>query len=497
MRHKQATWSQRATVLLLCALMVQPWGAYRLMAADITPGYVFSSGEANVTHTKLNNAASGTIATTFYSGKSSAGSSPTPGNYTMIGLDSVSGTYKRATLDAWFFDHSGLLADRTALTAPSAAYTLFVNDGGAYKQLSITNLFFGGTSFTAPSNDTRFGGVVQGGGFGSITYSNLIGSLAAHTLPTNGDFFPLITENGRGVKGMTLESLFKGMTVDTNYAGSNSFLMWGPNGVRQIRGTNFIRGLTLAAPTTNAEIQFLEAGSLQRATLQGVRTLIAANIAQEYVLLRYETTTTPTNGGPLTSGAWRGRILNTNLVDASNLADVPPNIVPLSGTTTSGSAVITSVSSTNNLTPGEHLYAISGLADNTRIVSLDSATQITVSANATASGARNLFRGSVGLVAGTYRFRASAPAYQVGFHQIRLYDLFGARVLGYGTTERSSTGDGTQTRSFASGRFTLTDYAVIELQQQVTTTNGTDGGGDDGAFGTEVYAELELWREIQ
>lgn len=463
-------------------------------AADITPGYSFSSGEANVTHMKLNNAASGTINTTFYSGKSSAGTDPNTG-FTILLHDTSSDVFKKSTLAAAFFDHSALLASRAAATTPTVADSMLILQSSALKQMTWSNWFFGGTATAAPTNETRFP-VLHDGVPSSVTLSNLLGGLTAHSLPTNGDVIPIITENGRAVKGLTLETLIKSQTVATNATNWQS-VVWDGASLRTTYETNRIAGLQLATPATNDEVAFLQSGVLKRTSLQGVRSLLGTNVAQDYVLLRYETATTPTNGGPLTSGAWRGRILNTNVVDAAGLATCPPNLVPLSGTTSSGSAVITSVSSTNNLTPGEHLYAVSGLADNTRIVSLDSATQITVSANATASGSRSLYRGSVGLSAGTYRFRASVPGYQVGFHQARLYDLYNARTLGYGTTERSSTADGTQTRSFITGRFTLTDYAVIELQQQVTTTNGTDGGGDDGAFGTEVYAELELWRELQ
>lgn len=42
-----------------------------LTAADITGGYTFTSGEKNVTHTKLNSLGAGTINTTFYTDKSS------------------------------------------------------------------------------------------------------------------------------------------------------------------------------------------------------------------------------------------------------------------------------------------------------------------------------------------------------------------------------------------------------------------------------------------
>ena len=284
-------------------------------AADITPGYTFASGEANVTHTKLNNAASGTIATTFYSGKSSAGSSPTPANYTMIGLDSVSGTYKRATLDAWFFDHSGLLADRTVLTAPSAAYTLFVNDGGAYKQISITNLFYGGTSLTVPTNQTRLGGVLQDGTIGSMTLSNFYGSLAAHTLPTNGDFFPLITENGRGVKGMTLESLFKSQTAGTNFNGDHLLVSWDGTRLRGNRATNFIDGITTtnSTPSTNDAFAMLQDGALKKLFLSELRTFInrsAVNLTQSV----YSVTTNIAGS----SGNWSNVVdLGTSSLSAS------------------------------------------------------------------------------------------------------------------------------------------------------------------------------------
>lgn len=237
-----------------------------VFGADITPGYTFTSGEANVTHTKLNNLGAGTIATTFYSGKSSAGSDPTPGNYTMIALDSVSGNYHRATLSTWFFDHSGLLANRTVKTTPSLTDTIFINEGGAYKQISETNLFYGGSSFTEVTNSTRLGGVLHGGVFGSLTFSNLMAGLSEHSTPTNGDRFMVLTENGRAVLGMDLETLVAGQTEGTNYSGDSVHVTFDGTRLRSTRGTNLINGVvvTNTVPTSNDAWVVLQDGQLKK-----------------------------------------------------------------------------------------------------------------------------------------------------------------------------------------------------------------------------------------
>lgn len=165
-------------------------------AADITPGYTFSSGEANVTHTKLNNAAAGTINSTFYSGKSAAGANPTPGNHTFLGLDSVSGNFKRATLDVWVFDHEALLNSRVAKTTPSGGDLLLISDsaaGGAYKSIFISNALYAATAHTAPTNTDLlaiFNSV--SGTLGVISLTNLFGwaaPLAVQAASTNYQLF--------------------------------------------------------------------------------------------------------------------------------------------------------------------------------------------------------------------------------------------------------------------------------------------------------------------
>ncbi len=237
-----------------------------LFGADITPGYIFSSGEANVTHTKVNNATAGTINSTFYSGKSSAGANPTPGNYTFLGLDSVSGLYKRATLDVWVFDHSGLLADRTIVTTPSLAYTHFINDGGAYKQISTTNLLYGGGNLTSVDGNVRFGAVLAGGAMTSLNLSNLFAGAAVHTTPTNGDLLLVLTENGRAVKAMTQETLFKLQTVGTNFTGTDRIVTWDGTRLRTYYATSLVDSVTSTnnTPTTNDAWTVLQDGALKK-----------------------------------------------------------------------------------------------------------------------------------------------------------------------------------------------------------------------------------------
>jgi hypothetical protein len=104
----------------------------------------------------------------------------------------------------------------------------------------------------------------------------------------------------------------------------------------------------------------------------------------------------------------------------------------------------------------------------------------------------------VTLDAGTYRFLATAPAWTVNRHQLRLRDVTNAVTLGSGVAMFAANGAGIAVYHLASvsGRFTLAGSAAIELQHQCqTTSSGSDGFGVGANFGTEVFASLELWKE--
>lgn len=272
---------QRVWVVLLCSILLQPWGAYRLMAADITPGYTFSSGEQNVTHTKLNNAAAGTINTTFYSGKSSAGADPNTA-FEILLRDTSLDVFKRSTLQAAVFDHAAFLSSRTVKTIPVGGDGLLLMDsaaGNAYKQMVLSNALFAGAATPGTTTNGNKFPTLWSGALGTMDVSNLIAGASYHAFPTNQDLISLVTSNGgRAYKSIALEdALIRGHTVDPQHKGSNSFLTWGPNGLRQIRATNLIDSLTLAGASTNAVIDFLEAGALQKMTLQMLATLIQSN----------------------------------------------------------------------------------------------------------------------------------------------------------------------------------------------------------------------------
>lgn len=107
-------------------------------------------------------------------------------------------------------------------------------------------------------------------------------------------------------------------------------------------------------------------------------------------------------------------------------------------------------------------------------------------------GYASLSAGQVALAAGTYRLRASAPAFSVGRHQARWHNVTDGATVIAGTSEYADT---VQTRSIVAGRFTISAGKTFELQHRCENTRSTDGFGVAGNFGAEVYAEAELWRE--
>lgn len=99
----------------------------------------------------------------------------------------------------------------------------------------------------------------------------------------------------------------------------------------------------------------------------------------------------------------------------------------------------------------------------------------------------------VTLLAGTYRFKGSTPAYYSNEHQCQLYNVTDTAVVGYpGTNSFSNIG---VTRSECAGRFTITSSKVFQLQQRLGYARATDGLGQPAGWGTEVYSRLEFWKE--
>jgi len=107
----------------------------------------------------------------------------------------------------------------------------------------------------------------------------------------------------------------------------------------------------------------------------------------------------------------------------------------------------------------------------------------------------SLSSNQITLPEGTYYIEASAPAFAVNKHRIKVRDITGAADLIIGTSERSEFGSGVVSSSDACGRFTLSVSSLIEIQHRCTTTSNTDGFGEEVNVGPhEVYTDVRIWK---
>lgn len=323
MKRDMAT-GWKLVAVFLVSILLQPWVA---LGADITPGYTFSSGEANVTHTKLNNSAAGTINTSFFSGKSSAGSSPNTA-FEILLRDTSLDTYKKTTIAA-LLDHSSLIDGRSVVTSPGMGFLWLVSDSGAYKAISMTNAAFG-ANLTAPTNETRLGFVNAGGTLTSLTLSNLLGGATAQTEATNTDRYLVLSGLDSSVKGITAGQMIAGAVPGTNFDGNHIVASFDGTRLRSNRATNLIDGVTVTnTPATNAAFVVLQDGALEKLFLDSLRTFIMSNAARHYVLIR-QTNSSGSNGQTLTAAnGWETRTLNDEHADTGNVATLASSQIEL------------------------------------------------------------------------------------------------------------------------------------------------------------------------
>lgn len=102
------------------------------------------------------------------------------------------------------------------------------------------------------------------------------------------------------------------------------------------------------------------------------------------------------------------------------------------------------------------------------------------------------------LAAGTYQYKIKCPAFQVGKHQARLYDVTGAAVVtnGEGSCEFSgtSTANG-HVSSFIIGVFTIAGSNDFRIEHYGNATVATNGFGYANGFGLkEIYTIAEFWK---
>lgn len=96
------------------------------------------------------------------------------------------------------------------------------------------------------------------------------------------------------------------------------------------------------------------------------------------------------------------------------------------------------------------------------------------------------------LPAGTYYFEAICPTLNTNSSQARLQNITDATttLLGINCVTGTTAGG----FGFVNGQFTITGTKTFELQNRCSITRATDGFGYACGWGTEVYAEVRVWK---
>lgn len=100
------------------------------------------------------------------------------------------------------------------------------------------------------------------------------------------------------------------------------------------------------------------------------------------------------------------------------------------------------------------------------------------------------------LQAGSYWLLARAPANLVNSHTAKIANITDTVDAIIGAAADCRAG-GVQTDSIVTGRVTIDAAKVFELRHRCATTRATDGFGASNNFAVvEVYAEVQIWREV-
>ena len=93
---------------------------------------------------------------------------------------------------------------------------------------------------------------------------------------------------------------------------------------------------------------------------------------------------------------------------------------------------------------------------------------------------------------GIYTIAATAPAYKVDNHQIRLQNITNSVTTLMGTSAFSPNSGGSMTSSYINGQFAVSIPMVFEIQHMCTTTEANDGLGIASGFGNEIYTIVKI-----
>lgn len=152
--------------------------------------------------------------------------------------------------------------------------------------------------------------------------------------------------------------------------------------------------------------------------------------------------------------------------------------VSFTGTTTYGNANIAIFSDVKNASQGGSL---TGGSVWTNIRTINTTVLNNISGCSLASN-------QITLPSGTYYIRASAPAYLVDEHQIKLYNQSDSTDVLLGTIGFSdNTSGAVQDRSFIEGYFSIASSKNFEIRHACNVTNATNGAGAYSLFGDATY----------
>ena len=105
------------------------------------------------------------------------------------------------------------------------------------------------------------------------------------------------------------------------------------------------------------------------------------------------------------------------------------------------------------------------------------------------------------LGAGTYLVVATAPAYRVDAHKVKLYNATSSSDVAFGTPGYSANGDGRVTdTSTVRCRVTVTGSTAFEIQHKNSDTRSSNGFGVAAGtlasdIGPETYTVVEIYKE--
>ena len=103
------------------------------------------------------------------------------------------------------------------------------------------------------------------------------------------------------------------------------------------------------------------------------------------------------------------------------------------------------------------------------------------------------------LQAGTYLVIASAPAFRVNRHMIRLMNETDGTAVEYGTSKHSDNGDQTGNTSTLKARFTIAGAKEFEISHRCQSTENTNGLGVNSnqsfTVPNEKYTFVEIYKE--